>query len=84
MLQCTYKQHKQISMLDQKYLSPTLLTNSVINVGSVTAAKGPSINYVVLVGGEWGGVAPNTFYYIDKRDNKGRMRGSKIVDFETT
>ena len=50
-------------MLDQKYLSPPLLTNSIINVGSVTAAKGQSINYFVLVGGR--GVAPKTIYYID-------------------
>ena len=41
-------------MLDQKYLSPTLLTNSVINMGSVTAAKGPSINYVCSIGSAGG------------------------------
>ena len=49
-------------------------------------SKGPSINYVVSVGGGgWGGggiVAPKTIYCIDptlKKDNKGGKGGQKFL-----
>ena len=50
-------------------------------------SKGPSINYVVSVGGGGGGVSPTDDLlnrpYLIKKDNK-VGRGSKISDFETT
>ena len=47
--------------------------------------KGPSINYVVSVGGS--GVAPKTIFYrpyFIKKTTRGGRRGSKSYDSETT
>ena len=51
-------------------------------MGSGIAAKGPSINYVVLVGG--GGSPKDDLLQtlINKKDGKGG--GPKMTDFETT